>query len=144
MKNLLILIVTVSLFYIFCPGLFAAEAVEGGIPEGYIFVTDDGALKEVRAPTGKLTLYAFDTWEAMTPNKETSVAWGTNQKTAEKSLTDIAKDLRGRLLKQEDIADVFIGHRQIAIKFFPLSRGDVLEQIKTALGAPQEPEKKSE
>ena len=82
----------------------------------------------------KVTAYTFDTYDALTTGKEISIPWGTAQKAAEKSLTDLGKDLRGRLLKELDIADVFIGYRVMVIKFFPLPRGDVLEQIKNALG----------
>ena len=84
-------------------------------PEGYEWSSDKGAL---RISTDNKHIYIFDTYETLTIAKDKIVSWGV---TSEANLTDLGKDLKGRLMKINDIGSVFVGYRVIMLRKFPLS-----------------------
>jgi hypothetical protein len=119
MKKTLIVLALLS----FAVASFAADP-----PEGYEWVSKHGALKiTIQNPH----VYIFDTYEPLTIAKNKTVAW---EEVKDTDLTDLGKDLRGRLLKINDIASVFVGYRVIMFRKFPLSTWEkLMPEIKNAL-----------
>ena len=129
--NRITLIVSIIFIAFTFTAALAEEQPIGSTPEGYEWSSDKGALKPVTNNNKKTDLYLFDTYGAMTVSKDKSVGWGV---TDEKNLTDLGKEVRGRLLKIDDIASVFIGYRVVMFRKFPLAKWqDMMPEIKRAL-----------
>ena len=97
-------------------------------PEGYEWASSKGALK---ITIQNADVYIFDTYEPLTVSKNISVGWGVAK---DSDLTDLGKDLKGRLEKIGDIASVFVGYRVIMFRKFPLSTWNkLMPEIEKAL-----------
>jgi hypothetical protein len=109
-------------------GAMSAVALGADVPEGYEWASNKGALKmTIQNPD----VYIFDTYSPLTIEKGKTVSWGV---TKVSDLTDLGKELRGRLLKIDDVASVFVGYRVIMVRKFPLSTWEpILPAIKKAL-----------
>ncbi len=108
--------------------LMAVTAFAADPPEGYEWASNKGALK---ITIQNADVYVFDTYSPLTVSKDKSVSWGVTKET---DLTDLGKELKGRLLKIDDIASVFVGYRVIMFRKFPLSAWkELMPKIKKAL-----------
>ena len=121
----------VSILIAFTTLALAEQQPVGSTPEGYEWSSDRGALKPVTSNNQKTDIYLFDTYDAMTTSKDKTVGWGV---TDEKNLTDLGKEIKGKLLKINDIASVFLGYRVVMFRKFPLANwSDIMPEIKKAL-----------
>ena len=118
----------IPLFALICSQVYAQT--EEVIP-GYLWQSKMGAM---RLALDTPDVIIFDSFKefVFTTNQDTSIAWGRLK--VDKGLTDLGKDVRQRLL--DTVADVFVSHRAILLRKYPLDRWeDLMPQIRKVFGA---------